>query len=62
MGHWQTVQTRSDAANAASDQVLHCLLTEVSFKKRIKMKSTTKQRLKRKWTGPTDRSGKFHSA
>ena len=25
------------------------------------MKSTTKQPLKRKWTGPIDRSGKFHS-
>ena len=27
--------------NAASDQVLHCLLTEVSFKNGIKMKNTT---------------------
>ena len=26
------------------------------------MKSTTKQPLKRKWTGPIDKSGKFHSA
>ena len=25
-------KTRSDAANTASDQVLYCLLTEVSFK------------------------------
>ena len=25
-------KTRSDAQNAAPDQVLHCLLTEVSFK------------------------------
>ena len=26
------------------------------------MKSTTKQPLKRKWTGPIDRDGKFHWA
>ena len=37
-------KTRSDAAkHAASDQVLHCLLTDVSFKICIKMKNTTQQ-------------------
>ena len=41
--------------NAASDQVLHCLLTEVSL---MKSACTTKQPLKRRWAGPY-RSGNF---
>ena len=36
-------KTRSDATNVASDQVLHCLLTEVYFKVLIKMKNATQQ-------------------
>ena len=48
--------------NVASDQVLHCLLTEVSFKIWIKMKNTTYQPLNWKWTHPIDNDGKILSA
>ena len=48
--------------NAASDQGLHCLLKESSIRISIKMKNTTNQHLKLKWTGPIDNNGKFHSA
>ena len=44
--------------NAVSDQGLHCLLTVCSIKYEMKMKNTAE----RKWTGPIDNSGKFHSA
>ena len=37
VGHEQTVQ------NQISDQVFHCLLTEMSFKICIKMKNTNQQ-------------------
>ena len=40
--------------NAASDLGIHCLLRECSFKILIKMKNTTQQPLKPKWTGPID--------
>ena len=61
VGHRQTVQTQI-RHSAASDQGLHCLLTEYSFKMLIKMNKTTHQPFKRKWTGPIDKSEKFHSA
>ena len=48
--------------NAASDQGLHSLLTEFYFKIWLKMKNTTQQPLEQKWTGPIDKSGKFHLA
>ena len=48
--------------NAATDQVLHSLLKDVSLKKLIKKKNTTRQPSKRKWTGPIDKSGKIHLA
>ena len=44
--------------NVASDQGLHCLLTECS----ILIKNTTQQPLKWKWTGPINKSGKFNFA
>ena len=47
--------------NAASDQGLHCSLTECP----IKMNTSEKyhqQPLKRKWTGPIIKNGKFHLA
>ena len=43
VGHRQTVQPDQTPQNAASDQVLHCLRTEVSFQIWIKMKNTTQQ-------------------
>ena len=48
--------------NAASDQGLHCLLTECPIKFEYKIKNTTQEPFKRKWTYPTDKSGTFHSA
>ena len=48
--------------DAASDQGLHCLLTECSIKTGIKMKTVAQRPLKRKWTGPISISGKIHSA
>ena len=48
--------------NEASDQGLHCLLIDKPIKIGITMKNTTQQPLKRKWTGPSNNSGKFHSA
>ena len=43
--------------NVASDQVLHCLLTEVSFKIWIKMKNITQQPWILNWTGQSIRMG-----
>ena len=49
--------------DAASDQVLHCLLLECPiYLNIIKNANTIQQPLKQKWTGPIDNSGKFHSA
>ena len=45
VGHRQTVQIQvRRRKNAASDQVLYCLLTECSIKILIKMKNTTQQK------------------
>ena len=46
--------------NATFDQGLHYSLTECSIEICIKMKNTTLHPLKRKWTGPIDKRGKFH--
>ena len=62
MGHRQQRRTRPDPQIAASDQVLHCLLTENSIRIPIKMKNTTQQPLKGKWTCPFDKGGKIHLA
>ena len=48
--------------NAASDQSLHCLVTESSIIIGIKIINTMQQPFKGKRTGPTDDSGKFHLA
>ena len=45
--------------NASSDQVLHCLPPEYSIKIQIKIKNTTQQPLKQKWTVPIDKVGNF---
>ena len=50
------------AQNAMSDQGLHCLLTENSIKFWIKVKNSTQQPLKQKWTGPIDNSRQVHLA
>ena len=47
--------------NVASDQDFHCLRTVCSIKIR-KNKDTAQQPLKLKWTGPTDKGRKYHSA
>ena len=39
LGSWQAVQTQ----NAASDQDLHCLLTQISNRNKIKMKKYTRR-------------------
>ena len=44
---------------AASKQGLYYLLTECSIEIRIKMKNITQHHLKRKLTGPIDKSGIF---
>ena len=44
--------------NMALDQDFHCWLTDWSIKIGIKVQKP----LKRKWTGPIDKNGKFHSA
>ena len=63
VGHWQTVQKPDQTPQyAASDQVLHCLLIEVSFKIVIKMKKTYRQPLNPKWTGLIDKSGTLYLA
>ena len=46
--------------NVASDQGLHCVLTKCFIKIWIKMKNTTQQAFKQKWTGSIDKSGNFH--
>ena len=48
--------------NAASDQGLHCLLTELSIEILINMKNPPQQPFKRKWTGQINSTGKDHSA
>ena len=48
--------------NAASDQGLHCALTECSIKIWIKIKSISQQPLKWEWTGPIVKNGKSHLA
>ena len=55
-------RTRSDATfcGEASDQVLHCLLTENTFKNSMELKLTTQQPLNSKWIHPIDKCGKFH--
>ena len=45
--------------NAASDPSLHCLLATCFIDVGIKLKNTTQEPLKRKWTCPIDKSGKF---
>ena len=61
VGHRHTVQKPDRTPQyAASDQVLHCLLTEVSFKMK-KKKNTTQQPLNWKWTRAIDKDGKIHS-
>ena len=48
MGHRQTAAEPDQSPHiAASDQVIHCLLTECSIRIRIKMKNITQQPLKR---------------
>ena len=44
----------------ASDQGLHCLLTEWSIKIKNEKYHPTTLKLKQKWTGLFDKSGKFH--
>ena len=44
-----------------SDQGLHCLLTGIANRNRIKMKKSTRHPLILKWT-PTDKDGKVHCA
>ena len=56
VGYRQTVHI------AASDQGLHFVLTECSIKFWIEMKKTMQQPFKRKWTGPVNKAGAFHSA
>ena len=46
--------------NAASDQGLHCLLTGISIRNRIKMKTYTISPLNWKWTCPVDKDGRVH--
>ena len=46
--------------NAASDQVLHCLLTKCTFEIWMKLKFTTQHHLNSKWIRPNDKYGKFH--
>ena len=64
MGHRQTASADPEQTpqNMASDQGLHCLLTECPIKMLLKMKNSIQQTLKWKWTGPIDNSGKFHLA
>ena len=57
----QQCKTRSVAANAASGQVLTVYLQKFLYNFN-KNEHTTLQPLKRKWTGPIDRTGKSHSA
>ena len=45
---------------AAFYQVIYCLLTYCSIRIRLKMKNTTQQPFKWKWTGPINKSGKSH--
>ena len=53
--HWQTVQNQiKTALNAASDQVLHSLLSECTFKTWMKLKLATQHPFYSKWTGPID--------
>ena len=52
VGYANSADPDQTPQSVASDQGLHCLLTECSIKIRIKMKNTTQQPLKRKWTGP----------
>ena len=53
-------QTRQ---NVASDQDLHCLLTEVPFKiLNNNKKNTTQHPYNWKWTRLIDKDGKIHSA
>ena len=49
---------RSDAAKAASDQVLNCMLTEVHFKLWMKLKNITQQPYNLKLTRPIDKDWK----
>ena len=58
----QTVQTQIRRRKTASDQGLQCLLIDCPIRVGITMKNNTQQPLKRKWTGPINNSGKFHSA
>ena len=46
--------------NAASDQGLHCLLTGISIRNKIKMKRYTRHPLNWKWTRPVDIDGRVH--
>ena len=48
-----------DTQIRCSDQGLHRLLTEYSIKIEKKEKNVTEQPIKRKWTCPLDKNGKF---
>ena len=67
LGHRQIEQTQirrrrpdQTSQNAASDQGLHCLLTGISIRNRIKMKTYTRHPYNRKWTLPIDKDGRVH--
>ena len=56
VGHRQTsAKPDQTPQNAASDQGLHCLLTEYSVETKIMRKNTTQHPLKLKWIGPIDK-------
>ena len=56
-----SADTDQTTHNVASAHGLHCLRTKYYIKLPIKMKNVTQLTLKRKKTGPIDKSGKFYS-
>ena len=60
MGYLQTMKNQiRRRKNAASDQVLLCLLTEGTFRIWMKLKHTIQQPLNSKWIRIIDKGEKF---